>query len=137
MFGLDKAQKIIKSHMKKLNLAILSFTIILLNSCYYDNFKELNPASALPNSTTGCDTINAISYSSQIVPILNNACIGCHSSSGSAHDMTNWSSVNADASSGNLYNDVNTGSMPQGGQKLSDCDIAKIKKWVDAGAPNN
>jgi hypothetical protein len=27
--------------------------------------------------------------------------------------------------------------MPKGGNKLSDCNIAKIKKWVDAGAPNN
>jgi hypothetical protein len=27
--------------------------------------------------------------------------------------------------------------MPQGGSKLSDCQLAKIKSWVDAGAPQN
>ena len=124
--------------MKKIQLSLLSFTTALvLSGCYYDNFKELNPASALSNSTSGCDTVNAISYASQIVPILNSACTGCHNSSGTAHDMTNWNSVKNDALSGDLYNDVNSGSMPQGGSKLSDCDIAKIKKWVDAGALDN
>lgn len=124
--------------MKKRYLSILSITAaIFSSSCNYDNFKELHPETALPSSTSGCDTISAISYSTQIVPILNSACTSCHNSSGSAHDMTNHAAVQSDAISGALYNDVNTGSMPQGGSKLSDCDIAKIKKWVDAGALNN
>ncbi len=124
--------------MKKIQLSILSIsTAFLLSGCYYDNFKELHPEGALPNSTSGCDTINAISYSAQIVPIMNLACTGCHNSSGSAHDMTTHAAVQVDALAGTLYNDVNTGSMPQGGSKLSDCDIAKIKKWVDAGALDN
>jgi hypothetical protein len=124
--------------MKKIQLSILSIsTAFLLSGCYYDNFKELHPEGALPNSTSGCDTINAISYSAQIKPIMDLACTGCHNSSGSAHDMTTHTFVQADALAGTLYNDVNTGSMPQGGSKLSDCDIAKIKKWVDAGALDN
>lgn len=124
--------------MKKIQLSILSIsTAFLLSGCYYDNFKELHPEGALPNSTSGCDTINAISYSAQIVPIMNLACTGCHNSFGSAHDMTTHAAVQVDALAGTLYNDVNTGSMPQGGSKLSDCDIAKIKKWVDAGALDN
>lgn len=139
MCGLDKALKTTNLEiMKKVYLSILSVGIIcFLNSCYYDNHKELRPESALPNSTSGCDTTNAISYSSQIVPILNSACTGCHNSSGSAHDLTTHSAVQVDALAGTLYNDVFSGAMPQGGSKLSDCDIAKIKKWVDAGALNN
>jgi len=27
--------------------------------------------------------------------------------------------------------------MPQNGNKLSDCNITKIEKWITAGAPNN
>ena len=124
--------------MKKVYLSILSIsTICFLNSCYYDNHKELRPESALPNSTSGCDTANAISYSSQIAPILSSACLGCHNSAGSAHSLSAHSAVQVDALSGALYTDVSTGAMPQGGSKLSDCDIAKIKKWVDAGALNN
>lgn len=124
--------------MKKLQLSILSVVAAtIMSSCYYDNFKELHPEGALPNSTSGCDTVNAISYSAQIVPILNSACTSCHNSAGSAHDMTTHAAVQADALAGTLYNDVYTGSMPQGGSRLSDCDIAKIKKWVDAGALDN
>ena len=122
--------------MKKVYLSILSLgTICFLNSCYYDNHKELRPEAALPNSTSNCDTLNAISYSSQIVQILSSACLGCHNPG--SGDLSNHSSVQAYALSGNLYTRVNTGNMPKGGPKLSDCDIAKIKRWVDAGAPNN
>ena len=120
--------------MKKVYLSILSFTAIcFLNSCYYDNFKELHPEGALNNN--GCDTAGVISYSAQIVPILSSACLGCHNPGNG--DLSDPLSVQAYALSGNLYTRVNTGNMPQGGPKLSDCDIAKIKKWADAGAPIN
>ena len=141
MYGLDKALRTIKTlNMKKIILSILSFcAICFLNSCYYDNFKELNPEGALA-TTSNCDTTSAISYASQIVPILNSACLGCHNG-GAAHDMTSHSGASADALSGKLYGSVaqhgTALDMPQGGTKLSDCDIAKIKKWADAGAPNN
>jgi len=120
--------------MKKVYLSILTIaTICFLNSCYYDNFKELHPEGALNNN--GCDTTAVISYSAQIVPILSSACLGCHNPGNG--DLSNHSSVQAYAISDVLYNRVNTGNMPLGGPKLSDCDIAKIKKWVDAGALNN
>jgi hypothetical protein len=141
MYGLAKAQRTIKIlNMKKVVLSILSFcTMCFLNSCYYDNFKELNPDVSLAN-TSNCDTATSVSYANQIVPILNSACLGCHNG-GAGHDMTSHSGVRADALSGKLYGSVvQNGTaldMPQGGSKLSDCDIAKIKKWADAGAPNN
>lgn len=136
MYGLDKELRTIKIlNMKKIVLSILSgCAICFLNSCYYDNFKELNPEGAL-TTTSNCDTAAAISYTNQIVPIINNACLGCHNPG--SGDLSNHASVQAYATSGNLYNRVSTGNMPQGGPKLSDCDIAKIKKWADAGAPNN
>ena len=127
--------------MKKIQLSILSIaTILFLNSCYYDNFKELHPANAIVPSA--CDTVLAISYSTQIVPIINAACVRCHNSTGSAHDMTTYTSVYNDAITfGYLYNSVaqdgTVQPMPEGASKLSDCDITKIKKWVAAGAPNN
>ncbi len=122
--------------MKKIYLSILSIgTICFLNSCYYDNHKELRPEAALPNSTATCDTTNAISYSSQIAPIISSACLGCHNPGNG--DLSSHANVAAYTLSGDLYNRVLTGNMPNGGPKLSDCDIAKIKKWLDAGAPNN
>jgi hypothetical protein len=131
--------------MKKIQLSILSVsTALFLSSCYYDNFKELHPDSALSNN--GCDTTGVISYSAQIVPALHNSCTSsCHNGAGSGHDMTTWSAVNFDAVDpggsklvGSVIWDGVAQQMPQGGtSKISDCDITKIKKWVAAGAPNN
>lgn len=55
--------------------------------------------------------------------------------------MTSYAAVHTDALSGTLYGSVaqdgSAQSMPQNGAKLPECDIVKIKKWVNAGAPNN
>ncbi len=129
--------------MKKiLSLFSLITIVCLLNSCYYDNFKELHPESALPTAVSVCDTSGTISYSLQIVPILTNACTqSCHNGTGPGHDMTHYADVDLDAVSGKLYSSVvqdgNAQFMPQNGAKLSECDITKIKNWVNAGAPNN
>lgn len=126
--------------MKKIRLSFLSIAAtFLLSSCYYDNFKELHPSNALPaSSTSSCDTMAAISYSTQIVPILTSACTqNCHNPNTGSHDMTNYTAVHSDAVSGALYADVNSGSMPISGSKISACDIAKIKLWAASGSPNN
>ena len=131
--------------MKKKYLSILSMSAtFLMSSCYYDNFKELHPETAVVISD--CDTLGVVSYSMQIAPLLNTSCTnGCHNGVGGGHDMTNWAAVNFDAVDpgggklvGSVTWDGNAQQMPQGAtSKISDCDIAKIKKWVAAGAPNN
>lgn len=126
---------------KKVAIALLAIPVAL-TSCYYDNFKELHPENAVPSSGSTCDTISAISYSLQITPILTAACTGnCHNGTSSGHIMTNYTAVKADAVSGALYGSVaqdgSAQNMPQGGSKLSTCDITMIKKWAAAGAPNN
>jgi len=143
MFGLDKVQKTIRLIMKKIQFTILSaITVFSLSSCYYDNFKELRPDSALPSTSTAiCDTNSIISYTAQILPILNASCTqNCHNNIGSGHDLTTHASVQSDAVGGTLVPSVDgTGGnpMPQGANPLSACDVAKIKKWVNAGALNN
>ncbi len=141
MYGSDRGQKI--TDMKHTRIFLSSFLFAaLLSSCYYDNFKELHPDSALPNASVTCDTSGLISYSLQIVPVLNSGCTpSCHNGVGSGHDMTSYAAVHTDALSGTLYGSVaqdgSAQSMPQNGAKLPECDIVKIKKWVNAGAPNN
>lgn len=131
--------------MKKIILSVLSVgSIFLLNACYYDNFKELNPEPAI--TISNCDTMGTISYSAQIVPALASSCTnGCHNGVGSGHDLTNWAAVNFDAvdpGGGKLISSIiwdgNAQQMPQGASsKISECDIAKIKKWVAQGALDN
>lgn len=137
--------------MKKIYVSILSVTAIcFLNSCYYDNFKELRPEGVIPQA---CDSSGVISYSVHIAPLLSANCTqSCHfngSTGGGSTDLTDYDSVAASAGDvlspgdgGSLYSAVAHDNnyatpMPKNGSKMSDCDIAKIKKWAAAGAPNN
>jgi uncharacterized membrane protein len=93
-------------------------------------------------NTGGCNTAN-MSFNNDIKPIINDKCAGCHSGNNPSGgiDLSTHAGVSAVALSGQLYGSINwqTGfsSMPQGGSKLPQCEIDKIKSWVDAGAPNN
>jgi hypothetical protein len=45
---------------------------LLIQNCYYDNVEELYPGP--------CD-ISVITYEAKVFPIIDNNCLGCHSSS--------------------------------------------------------
>lgn len=136
--------------MKKIHLSILSISAaFLLSSCYYDNFKELRPKGAIPQP---CDSMGVISYSLQIKPIMAASCNqNCHnpSATSGSRDLTDYLQVSGATTNGvnpgdggSLYgtmaHDPSYGNdMPKGGSKVSDCDLAKIRKWAAAGGPNN
>lgn len=117
-------------------LVLAVFATVLLAGCYNDNEEDLYP------QTPDCDLTN-VTYSATIAPIMATSCNGCHgaaSASGGVITET-YDGLKAIASNGKLYGAVSHASgyspMPQGGSKLSQCAIDKIKTWVDAGAPNN
>jgi cytochrome c553 len=93
------------------------------------------------NCTVLCDTVN-FTYTA-IQPILQQNCIGCHSSTlaSGGVNLSTHAGVAVVAQSGELMGAIKhqTGfvAMPQGAAKLSDCKIRQIEKWVQAGAPNN
>lgn len=112
---------------------------ICLSAC--KNEKEEDTVG--PVTPQGVCATDAVSYSGTIQPILANNCLSCHDSrmlSGNV-DLSTHDKTAAVAKSGALYGSVaHHGGyvpMPHNGKKLSDCDIAKIKAWVDAGSPNN
>ncbi|MBA3663583.1 MAG: cytochrome c [Bacteroidetes bacterium] len=87
-----------------------------------------------------CDTTGVISYSAQVAPLLNANCNNCHNTGGTAPNLSNYNGV-LNSAQNTLYSSVawdgNASNMPKGLSKMSDCDVAIIKKWVFAGAPNN
>ncbi len=94
------------------------------------------------NCNTGCDTA-FFTYSGAILPILQSSCIGCHSGtppSGNI-DLATYANVRVQALNGRLLGTVSHAAgfkpMPQSGNKLPDCKITQIRKWVEAGALNN
>ncbi len=94
------------------------------------------------NSDNGsCDTSN-FSYTLIVKPILTNWCVTCHSSANASGtiDLSTYSAVAVSAANKKLVGSIKQLSgyspMPQG-NKLNDCDIKLIEKWVNAGYPNN
>lgn len=88
-----------------------------------------------------CDT-TAYSFTAAIKPIILNSCVGCHKpgSLGGNIDLSTYSLIKLQADNGKLLGSVSHAigysPMPQGG-KLPDCEIAQIKKWIEAGALEN
>ncbi len=120
--------------MKKILAMVTCFSAL---SCYYNKEDELYP------NTGSCDTTN-VTYSSTINSILiNYNCAFCHSSAANSGNiiLTNYISLKTVADNGKLLGSITHtpgfSPMPRGAPKMKDCDINKIKTWIDAGAPDN
>lgn len=126
--------------MKKLIFVLLIAIIATMAGCYYDSEEAL-----YPTVSTTCDLSN-VTFSSTVKPILQASCLSCHSnskaaSSGAGIKLENYADVVASAGNGQLMGAINHSNgyvaMPQGGGKLTDCEISKIQKWIDNGKLNN
>ena len=96
---------------------------------------------------TACDTSGTISYASQVWPIIQNNCLGCHPATGTTNNVSlgNYTQVSAAARSmrngisllsGVVHQQTGFKPMPQNG-KLDKCKIATIDKWISQGMANN
>lgn len=108
--------------------------------CYYDNEEKL-----YPELNTDCD-LTTVTFSGTVKPILQASCYTCHSNSnylsaGGGIKLENHADVKTMAESGKLMGAVKHESgfipMPNGGGKLSNCEISKLQQWVDNQMPNN
>ncbi len=88
----------------------------------------------------GCET-GGVTYTNFIYPLFANQCGGCHTSYAPSGDLSlvTYEQVKTSALSGKLYgalaHEATYKPMPDGGNKLSDCFLDKIKVWMDAGMP--
>jgi hypothetical protein len=111
---------------------ISSFSI---SGCYYDIEEELYGGA--------CDSSN-VTYSATIKRLLvNYGCLGCHvgGTPSGGINLETHANVKAKVIDGTLFGAINHSPgfspMPKGGNKMSQCDINKVKAWIDAGTPNN
>ena len=117
-------------------IATLLMITLFETGCYYDKEELLNPGTAI------CDTA-IVTFSGSVKPILTANCTSCHSRPNPPLGvlLDEYSGVKEQAINGRLLGAVTHSPgfipMPQNTTKLSDCNIAKIKKWVIAGAPDN
>ena len=89
-----------------------------------------------------CDTVN-MQYTAHVKPILQGNCYSCHGNGQSNGGVTldTYNGVKAVADNGKLIGVITHAAgykpMPQGGAKLSDCNINKIRSWINRGGLNN
>jgi hypothetical protein len=120
---------------KKILLPLVIFSLAAVSGCYYDKEDELYG--------TTCNTAN-VTYSTTITGIINAYnCLSCHGGTApsAGFSLEGYNNVKAKVTDGRLLGAINhsTGfaAMPQNAPKMSQCDINKVKAWVDAGALNN
>ena len=120
------------------SLVIFVFLLSLAAACTSDSEDEVTPQP----QPQQCNTEN-VTFASTVKPILSANCYSCHSTAVSTNGVVldTHAGVKKQADNGTLVGAISHAAgftpMPQGGAKLSDCNIAKIKKWVDDGAKNN
>jgi uncharacterized membrane protein len=99
-------------------------------------------ANNTANCSASCDS-SSFTYSNDVKPILETHCLGCHggtAASGGYINMDTYDGLKQQVKARTLYPAIThtgTDPMPKNGDKLSDCKIAVIRKWIDAGTPNN
>jgi hypothetical protein len=110
-------------------------TIILVKNWILDSAKNI-PCGSI------CETSN-VTYTNTIAPILKTNCYACHEGTAAAVSgikLDTYEGVKAQGVANQLYPAISHSGtvppMPQGRDKLSDCNIAKIKKWIDEGYRN-
>lgn len=121
----------------KLLLAFTALTITFaFTTCYYDSEEELYPGN-------NCDTSN-VTFSQTVQPILSQHCNTCHNTSVNNGGVItdNYNDLMNPVNSGVFWKAINHEGngivpMPFNGQKLPECDLQKIRVWIDQGAPNN
>ncbi len=93
----------------------------------------------------------AVTYKDHVQPILRKHCLNCHNADKPTSDLdvSTYQSLMAGGSSGEAVKAGNTGQsnlyrmtaheiepkMPPKGPKVSDAELAVIKKWIEGGAP--
>lgn len=92
-------------------------------------------------ASMSCDTSN-FAFSTSVEPMILAYCSGCHlPSSSNGIVLTDYATITAAINKGRVLGSINHtagySAMPQNMNKLSDCQITIIEKWVAAGMPQN
>ncbi len=119
-------------------VVIMCGILFSLFSCAYEKEEILYPPG-------DCNTLLP-SYSLMVQPIISANCYSCHNTtnsavSGGGYQLDSYAKLKVFVDNGKLVGVISHTAgfspMPKNSAKLSDCNINKIKAWVNAGAPNN
>jgi hypothetical protein len=126
--------------MKKYTIlyAVILFCAAFV-ACSKENEQDLKgPITTLPT----CDTVN-MKFTANVVPILSANCYSCHGNGRTfgGVNLDTYANVKLLANDGSLLGAITHASgfspMPKNAAQLSNCDINKIRDWINRGALNN
>ncbi len=122
--------------MKKLLKSFFAIAVILIafSSCKHDPL------------VVACNT-SSYTYGKDVKPIMDAYCTGCHKENSTEENggiyLNDWASLSAYVTDfpgdfkGAIDHAEGYSPMPDEAPKMPDCEITKLKNWIDAGAPNN
>lgn len=99
-----------------------------------------------PALVTPCDTSpQTVTYAAVVSPIFDAHCRECHATNKAATlggginlgDYQNVSRYPADQLLASIQQLPSADPMPKGRAKIPECDILRIKAWMEAGEPDN
>lgn len=119
----------------RLQWNLLIVIVLFLSACSYNKEELLFPDY--------CNTQD-VTYSSTIRGIINTYnCLSCHGPVNpyAGFSLDTYAGVKTKVDENRLIGAITHAPgfspMPQNAAKMSKCDIDKIKKWIENGAPNN
>lgn len=122
---------IIPRHLLAALLVVIGLTG--LTGCYYDNEEELYPFSSTTCDTTG---FSSLTYQPDLKPLFDTQCAiaGCHVANGAPGNFSTYAGIQA------RLPDIRqrvcvVKDMPLSPGQLTPCERAKVRVWIDAGAP--
>jgi hypothetical protein len=89
-----------------------------------------------------CDSTK-FTYAAIIQPMMQVNCVSCHNPNNlrGGINLSNYNAIKSVALSGKLFGSITHASgffpMPQNANKLSDCQIKQVDKWIKGGILNN
>ncbi len=106
--------------------------LVSFQACTKDNLEDISLGS--------CDTIN-MTYTKNIAGIFEKNCYECHNQSyfNKNIKLDRYGDLRVAVNSGKLWKAINhfegVTPMPYQRSKLPECEIAKIKNWINNGMP--
>jgi hypothetical protein len=114
-----------------------------LTQAQIDLLKQwINEGAQNTLNCAGCDSTQ-FTFAADVRPLLQSACVGCHSGTfpGGGVPLSTFEQIQTVALNGRLWGAVDHqqgfSPMPKNSAKLSACELAVIRKWIQAGAQNN
>lgn len=118
----------------------MSIAISVFTACSKSNEESLSGNSG--NTGGACDTVS-MKFARDVFPIISANCFSCHGNGQALGGISleTYTQISQRAGNGSLMGSITHASgftpMPEGRPKLSDCNINKIKNWIDGGRLNN